>query len=126
MDRLMPGCQRPTLLVVLPIEERWDPGPARSEHMSRRLRRCILLAAASFALGCDDAASTGLPAGAADGLYPHLTVAGASAELVEVRLSLLRRPEEVRLGSFQGELTFDATALAVMGASFPAGTEGVA
>jgi hypothetical protein len=78
--------------------------------------------------GCADRREdiAGLPSGAADGLYPQVIVSGAMARSTELRLSLLRKPAGVRLGSYQGELSYDATALRFESATLPDGIDGVA
>jgi hypothetical protein len=93
-------------------------------------RRSSLIAAAAAALvlaACADQRDpiAGIPSGAADGLYPQVVIAGATSSTTEVRVSLLRKPSGTRLGSYQGELTYDATALRFERASLPEGIDGV-
>jgi hypothetical protein len=85
----------------------------------------LVLAAAS---ACADQRENiaGIPPGAADGLYPQLVIAGPTASATEVRVSLLRKPAGTRLGSFQGELTYDAASLRFERATLPSGVDGVA
>ncbi len=86
-----------------------------------------LLVAVVLALGaCTDSADSvaGIPRGAADGLYPQIVVSGPASSS-DVKLSLLRKPAGVRLGSYQGELSYDPAVLTLERWSLPAGTEGV-
>jgi hypothetical protein len=87
--------------------------------------RSPLLLLALLALGCSDADVAGLPAGAADGLHPQIQVVGGAARSGELRVWLLRKPSGTRLGSYQGELTYDAASLRVVGSRFPDGADGV-
>jgi hypothetical protein len=84
---------------------------------------CALLAVG----GCADQRDSiaGIPPGAANGLYPQLLIAGNSAATTEVQVSLLSKPAGVRLGSYQGELTYDAAVLRFESASVPQGVDGV-
>ena len=87
-----------------------------------------LLAASMLVLGAcadSDESVAGIPRGAADGLYPQIVVSGSASSTAEVSLSLLRKPRGVRLGSYQGELTYDPAALTLQRWSLPAGIEGV-
>jgi hypothetical protein len=87
----------------------------------------MIVAASVLALGaCSDQADSvaGIPRGAADGLYPQIAVSGPASSS-EVKLSLLRKPAGVRLGSYQGELSYDPAVLTLERWSLPAGTEGV-
>jgi hypothetical protein len=95
---------------------------------TRLLVRTAMLALASALTACADTRSdiAGIPSGAADGLYPQLLVSGASASTTEVSLSLLRKPTGVRLGSYQGELTYDPSVLRFEGATLPEGVDGAA
>jgi hypothetical protein len=96
-------------------------------HTSPRKRAARLLVVASvLALGaCSDKGDSvaGIPRGAADGLYPQIVVSG-STESAELNLSLLRKPAGVRLGSYQGELSYDPAVLTLERWSLPAGAEG--
>ncbi len=88
--------------------------------------RPLLVAAALALAACTDSADSlaGIPRGAADGLYPQIAVSGPASSS-EVKLSLLRKPAGVRLGSYQGELRYDPAVLTLERWSLPAGTEGV-
>ncbi|CAA9351075.1 MAG: hypothetical protein AVDCRST_MAG68-3688 [uncultured Gemmatimonadetes bacterium] len=97
-------------------------------HKTPRLRAArLLLAASVLALGaCTDKGDSvaGIPRGAADGLYPQIVVSGA-ASTADLKLSLLRKPAGVMLGSYQGELSYDPAVLTLEQSSLPAGVEGV-
>jgi hypothetical protein len=77
---------------------------------------------------CTDAPEnvSGIPDGAANGLYPQIVVTGSRSANPELRLALLRKPEGVRLGSYQGELSYDAAVLTFVAADLPEGVDGVA
>ncbi|HEX8363251.1 MAG TPA: hypothetical protein VF613_24240, partial [Longimicrobium sp.] len=80
-----------------------------------------------LALGaCSDKGDSvaGIPRGAADGLYPQIVVNGSGESTAELNLSLLRKPAGVRLGSYQGELSYDPAVLTLARWSLPAGAEG--
>jgi hypothetical protein len=97
--------------------------------MTPKLTRTVLaFLAAVSAAGClnDGDPIAGIPTGAANGLYPQIVISGSRATSAELRLSLLRKPEGVLLGSFQGELRFDPQALVFRAAQLPRGVEGVA
>jgi hypothetical protein len=68
----------------------------------------------------------GIPAGAADGLYPQLVVSSQRGGTVELSLSLLRKPAGTRLGSYQGELTYDPVVLTFASSALPTGVDGLA
>jgi hypothetical protein len=93
-----------------------------------RPRHAFALIALALLSACADQREdiAGLPSGAADGLYPQVVVSGAMARSTELRLSLLRKPGGVRLGSYQGELSYDASALRFESATLPDGIDGVA
>jgi hypothetical protein len=86
-----------------------------------------VLATSILLLGaCADSGDSvaGIPRGAADGLYPQIVVSGSAPSVAEVKLSLLRKPKGVRLGSYQGEFTYDPATLTLEGWSLPEGAEG--
>ena len=93
-----------------------------------RNKAVLGLALAATLTGCLDGPGeiAGIPHGAADGLYPQLIVSGAGSASTEIRVSLLSKPAGVRLGSYQGELSYDAVSLRFEGAVLPEGVEGVA
>lgn len=97
-------------------------------HTSSRKRAArILVVASVLALGaCSDKGDSvaGIPRGAADGLYPQIVVNGSGESTAELNLSLLRKPAGVRLGSYQGELSYDPAVLTLERWSLPAGAEG--
>jgi hypothetical protein len=103
----------------------------RNRSLSPRraaLRLAAVLVLSASISACADGADplAGIPRGAADGLYPQVIVAGPNAAVTEVRISLLRKPAGTLLGSYQGELSFDASALRVQAATLPSGIDGVA
>jgi hypothetical protein len=51
-------------------------------------------------------------------------VSAPSASTAEVTVSLLRKPRGVRLGSYQGEFTYDPSVLTLERWSLPAGVDG--
>jgi hypothetical protein len=77
--------------------------------------------------GCADQRDSiaGIPPGAANGLYPQLLVSGATSASTQVQVSMLSKPAGVRLGSYQGELSYDAAVLRFESASVPQGVDGV-
>lgn len=94
-------------------------------HKTPRAAR-LLVAASVLALGaCTDEGDSdaGIPRGAADGLYPQIVVSGPASG-ADVKLSLLRKPAGVMLGSYQGELSYDPAVLTLDRSSLPAGVEG--
>ncbi|HEX8361155.1 MAG TPA: hypothetical protein VF613_13665 [Longimicrobium sp.] len=88
--------------------------------------RPLLVAMVLALSACTDSADSvaGIPRGAADGLYPQIVVSGPASSS-DVKLSLLRKPAGVRLGSYQGELSYDPAVLTLERWSLPEGTEGV-
>ena len=91
-----------------------------------RVRCVIALAGVALLSGCMDQQNSiaGIPEGAANGLYPQLVVRGSASASAELRISLLSKPAGVRLGSYQGELTYDPAVLRFERASLPDGVEG--
>lgn len=88
----------------------------------------VCLAASVLLLGCGDARGTGsgdggLPTGAAAGLYPSVVVTSSGGSSV-ASLSLVQVPGGIRLGSYQGEITYDARAMEVERTTFPEGVTG--
>jgi hypothetical protein len=98
-----------------------------STLLSLTRRASVVLAALALA-ACADANDpiAGIPQGAADGLYPQILVTASRGGTAELRLSLLRKPAGVLLGSYQGELGYDPAVLTFAGASLPPGVDGVA
>jgi hypothetical protein len=94
-------------------------------HLTASLRAATFL----VVLGaCADAREdiAGIPPGAADGLYPQVVVGGTASSTTQVSVSLLRKPSGLRLGSYQGELTYDPAVLRFERANLPEGVDGVA
>lgn len=88
----------------------------------------VCLAASVLLLGCADAreqlsGDAGLPTGAEAGLYPSMVVTSAGGSGV-ASLSLVQVPGGIRLGSYQGEITYDARSMEVEGTTFPEGVTG--
>jgi hypothetical protein len=90
-----------------------------SYHILRS--RFALLLGLGLVAGCSDRPDSvsGIPAGAADGLYPQFTVLGVERADVEVRLALLRKPADMLVGSYQGEIRYDPSVLQLKSATLP-------
>jgi hypothetical protein len=92
------------------------------------LRRLPLLAAMALVVGCRDnpqplASDVEAPVPGEAGLYPSLSVTASKTALL-ANLSLTQVPNSVELGSYQGELLYDAGSLSFQEASFPAQVSG--
>ena len=93
-----------------------------------RAVRAVLPLAALLAGACSDAtapvANDGLPAGLERGIYPLVNVASETGGAAQVELYLKRVKVDDRLASFQGELTYDASTLALEHTDLPPGIIG--
>ncbi|MDB4950230.1 MAG: hypothetical protein JWM27_2879 [Gemmatimonadetes bacterium] len=93
-----------------------------------RAALAIPLAAAALLAACSDATAPrqddGLPGNLDRGIYPLINVVSQTASAAQVDLYLKRVPSAVKLASFQGELTYDATVMTLDHTDLPAGIIG--
>jgi hypothetical protein len=92
------------------------------------LRLAALTFAALAATACADAvapeATGGLPRDLQSGIYSLVDVASETQTSAQVDLYLKRVPGAIRLASFQGELTYDASVLTLEHTDLPTGLIG--
>lgn len=97
--------------------------------MKRIGRNRILALAVSFGLlaGCKDAVGSQEPdvlAGLDPGIHPVMVVASQSGNTATLELHLKRVKVDASIASFQGELSYDASAMKLTGAELPQGIMG--
>ncbi len=96
----------------------------------RRILRAALWLAPVMVLACDDSRVAG--PGAADdalqrlppGIHPVLFVPPGAGAVHEIRLHLYGVETDASVASYQGEITYDAEALEIVGATFDEGVMG--
>jgi hypothetical protein len=94
------------------------------------IRSAAVLSVAAMALlsACSDATAPvqtgGLPKDLESGIYPLISVASRTSSTAQIDLYLKRVPSATRLASYQGELTYDASALTLEHTDLPAGMIG--
>jgi hypothetical protein len=91
-------------------------------------RMALLLALPAVIASCSDATApvseSGLPGNLDRGIYPLVNVVSQTSSTAQVELYLKRVPADVRLASYQGELTYDAAALTLEHTDLPPGLIG--
>jgi hypothetical protein len=91
-------------------------------------RLALLLSCAAVLASCSDATvpvqDDGLPAGLDRGIYPLVSVVSETQQAAQVELYLKRVPADVRLASYQGELTYDPAVLSLEHTDLPPGLIG--